>query len=85
VAGAVRTRHRSSGAWISVATADAFRVIDTVMRSAGYAPRVRDTGWYNCAPSGARTEAAVRVFQEQHGLKVDGVVDATTWAVLLAA
>jgi peptidoglycan hydrolase-like protein with peptidoglycan-binding domain len=33
---------------------------------------------------GARTDAAVRAFQEQHGLKVDGIVGAKTWAALLA-
>jgi peptidoglycan hydrolase-like protein with peptidoglycan-binding domain len=39
-----------SGARITVAkaTAEAFRAIDGVMQSAGYAPRVRDTGGYNC-------------------------------------
>lgn len=39
-----------SGARITVAkaAADAFRAIDGVMQSAGYAPRARDTGGYNC-------------------------------------
>jgi peptidoglycan hydrolase-like protein with peptidoglycan-binding domain len=39
-----------SGARISVAkaAAEAFRAIDGVMQSTGYAPRVADTGGYNC-------------------------------------
>jgi peptidoglycan hydrolase-like protein with peptidoglycan-binding domain len=39
-----------SGARITVAkeTAEAFRAIDGVMQTAGYAPRVIDTGGYNC-------------------------------------
>jgi peptidoglycan hydrolase-like protein with peptidoglycan-binding domain len=31
------------------------------------------------------TEAAVRDFQELHGLEVDGVVGPLTWAALLAS
>ena len=30
----------------------------------------------------SRTEAAVRVYQKQHNLRIDGVVGATTWAML---
>ncbi|OLP15569.1 hypothetical protein BST81_25515 [Leptolyngbya sp. 'hensonii'] len=31
---------------------------------------------------GSKTEAAVKSFQDQHGLRMDGVVGATTWTLL---
>jgi peptidoglycan hydrolase-like protein with peptidoglycan-binding domain len=58
-----------SGARISVAkaTAEAFRAIDGVMQSARYAPRVADTGGYNCRPiTGGRGHSL-----HAYGLAVD--------------
>lgn len=48
-----------------------------LLRAHGLSIRVDgDYGW--------RTEVAVKTFQRQHGLRVDGVVGAETWAVLAA-
>lgn len=48
-----------------------------LLRAHGFSLRVDgDFGW--------RTEVAVKTFQRQHGLRIDGIVGAETWATLLA-
>jgi len=58
-----------SGARVSVAkaTAEAFRAVDGVMQAAGYAPRTRDTGGYNCRKITGGTAHSLHAF----GLAVD--------------
>jgi peptidoglycan hydrolase-like protein with peptidoglycan-binding domain len=58
-----------SGARVSVAkaTAEAFRAIDGVMQAAGYAPRTRDTGGFNCRKITGGTAHSLHAF----GLAVD--------------
>jgi peptidoglycan hydrolase-like protein with peptidoglycan-binding domain len=53
-----------SGAKVSIAkaTSEAFRAIDSVMQSAGYAPRVRDTGGYNCRKITGGTAHSLHAF-----------------------
>lgn len=48
-----------------------------LLRAHGFQLRVDgDFGW--------RTEMAVKVFQRQHGLRIDGIVGSETWATLMA-
>lgn len=49
--------------------------LQQLLRAHGFALKV--DGNFGCV-----TEAAVRVFQRQQGLTIDGVVDAKTWAAL---
>jgi peptidoglycan hydrolase-like protein with peptidoglycan-binding domain len=58
-----------SGARVSVAkaTSEAFRAIDGVMQAAGYAPRARDTGGYNCRKITGGTAHSLHAF----GVAVD--------------
>ena len=58
-----------SGARITVAKAasEAFRAIDGVMQSTGYAPRARDTGGYNCRKITGGTAHSLHAF----GIAVD--------------
>jgi peptidoglycan hydrolase-like protein with peptidoglycan-binding domain len=58
-----------SGARVSVAraTSEAFRAIDGVMQAAGYAPRARDTGGFNCRKITGGTGHSLHAF----GLAVD--------------
>jgi peptidoglycan hydrolase-like protein with peptidoglycan-binding domain len=58
-----------SGARVSVhkAAVEAFRAIDGVMQSAAYAPRVRDTGGFNCRKITGGTAHSLHA----HGIAVD--------------
>jgi peptidoglycan hydrolase-like protein with peptidoglycan-binding domain len=53
-----------SGARITVATAaaEAFRALDAVMQAHAYAPRVRDTGGYNCRRITGGTSYSLHAF-----------------------
>jgi hypothetical protein len=55
----------------------AVRELQSILAAKGY--DVKADGVF-----GARTEAAVRKFQRDHGCKVDGVVGPETWGALLA-
>jgi murein L,D-transpeptidase YcbB/YkuD len=56
---------------------EAIEKLQTILRDEGH--RIQDA--QGCF--GKETEQAVRQFQRKYGLKVDGVVGAVTWAVLL--
>lgn len=58
---------------------DQVRIIQRALQATGYDPGPID-GIY-----GPRTTAAVRAFQRDHGLRVDGVVGPQTWRALVTA
>jgi peptidoglycan hydrolase-like protein with peptidoglycan-binding domain len=58
-------------------TGPAVARMQELLRAHGVQLRVDgDFGW--------RTEMAVKVFQRQHGLRIDGIVGTETWATLMA-
>lgn len=57
--------------------AAAVEELQTILRNEGFT--IQDTAGY----FGRNTERAIRQFQRRYGLKIDGVVGAVTWAVVL--
>jgi peptidoglycan hydrolase-like protein with peptidoglycan-binding domain len=59
--------HSGARASVAKATVEAFRAIDGIMQSAGYAPRAADTGGYNCRKITGGTAHSLHAF----GVAVD--------------
>jgi N-acetylmuramoyl-L-alanine amidase len=62
----------------SGSTGDAVRDLQQRLAAAGFVPLGEDAGSF-----GPATEASVRAFQDERGIRVDGIVGPETWAALV--